>query len=531
MKRYIIPIVLAVLVCAGSTRAAEVYGADPGVFDLYAGDHYLARWRVPEAREAVDRALKTSADSRKARLADAHVAFFEGRYDYALKVLDREGIKGPFRQLVSDTAQSVGKMKSRKSAHFEIFWSDPRDELLVDDGLKGLEEAREALGKELGYLPEKAVRVEIYPSVSEFTAASTLTRKEIDTTGIVGLCKFDRLLITSPRSTAWGYRWRDTLSHEYLHLLIYRLSQGEAPIWVHEGMAKYLEGAWRGRKGRLEPYSMALLADRAKKGTLIPLEKMSPSIAKLPSAEDASLAFAQVATMMDFLVGVKGPGAIPAILKRIAGGESDRAALEKVYGKSFDQFEKDWLERAKALPSSDEEVEIVATEIKEDAADAETKADRVRDPAARDFVRLGDMLRMRSRMKAASEEYAKAFALSPRSPVVVSRHAMGRLLTGDPKGALLAVDGVLNLYEDMAVLWSRKGDALLALDRFAESRAAYLELMEINPFHLPGREGLLEIALKTGDDAAARAEREKMELLTKEGVFAPADHGATGRER
>jgi hypothetical protein len=36
-----------------------------------------------------------------------------------------------------------------------------------------------------------------------------------------------------------GYRWLDAISHEYMHYLIVKLTANKAPIWFHEGLAKY----------------------------------------------------------------------------------------------------------------------------------------------------------------------------------------------------------------------------------------------------------------------------------------------------
>ena len=43
-----------------------------------------------------------------------------------------------------------------------------------------------------------------------------------------------------------GYDWLDTVSHEYVHLVVSRKSRNTVPIWMHEGLAKYLESRWRG---------------------------------------------------------------------------------------------------------------------------------------------------------------------------------------------------------------------------------------------------------------------------------------------
>ena len=52
-------------------------------------------------------------------------------------------------------------------------------------------------------------------------------------------------MLLSPRNLARGYRWTDALSHEYIHYIVVQLSYNRAPIWLHEGIAKYFESAWR----------------------------------------------------------------------------------------------------------------------------------------------------------------------------------------------------------------------------------------------------------------------------------------------
>ena len=41
---------------------------------------------------------------------------------------------------------------------------------------------------------------------------STLTEKEIETTGTIALCKYGKLMIVTPRATVFGYPWMDTLT-------------------------------------------------------------------------------------------------------------------------------------------------------------------------------------------------------------------------------------------------------------------------------------------------------------------------------
>jgi len=78
-------------------------------------------------------------------------------------------------------------------------------------------------------------------------------------------------------------------------------SKNRAPVWFHEGLAKLYERTWRGEapSARLTPASETLLGNAAREKRLIGFERMHPSIAMLPSQEDAALAFAQVATFLE----------------------------------------------------------------------------------------------------------------------------------------------------------------------------------------------------------------------------------------
>jgi tetratricopeptide (TPR) repeat protein len=133
------------------------------------------------------------------------------------------------------------------------------------------------------------------------------------------------------------------------------------------------------------------------------------------------------------------------------------------------------------------------------------------DPEARDYARLGDMLRARDRSKAAAEEYAKAYAKGPSAPGVASRHALGRIALGRYEEALQVTSSALELYPDLGVLWLRKGQALSALGRPGDAAGAFREVLEINPFDPYGRAGLLAAARETGD----RVETERQQWALK----------------
>src|SRR5256885_8298142 len=93
--------------------------------------------------------------------------------------------------------------------------------------------------------------------------------------------------------------------------------------------------------------SLALLQDAARRNKLIPFARMHPSIAMLPTQEQAALAFAEVEAAMRLLYQRGGQAALTELVSAMASGFSDEQAVAQAYGKSFREFEADW--RAEAL--------------------------------------------------------------------------------------------------------------------------------------------------------------------------------------
>jgi hypothetical protein len=130
-----------------------------------------------------------------------------------------------------------------------------------------LRRADEGLAAELGYRHPGPVRLDILPTTEHLPRVSSLTVEEIETTGTIALCKWDRLIITSPRALVHGYPWADTVGHEYVHLVLARMTGDHAPVWVQEGYARHLErrahGQRAGRHQRGARLHREEIADRA----------------------------------------------------------------------------------------------------------------------------------------------------------------------------------------------------------------------------------------------------------------------------
>ena len=126
--------------------------------------------------------------------------------------------------------------------------------------------------------------------------------------------------------------------------MVSALSRDQAPVWLQEGLAKFLERRWREPpSAALPPVMQHLLAKALATGKLISFDRMHPSMAKLPTAEDASLAFAEVVTAVASLHAQAGHGrAAHGHQRRCATALDARTAVARAAGGSWPDFEKGW---------------------------------------------------------------------------------------------------------------------------------------------------------------------------------------------
>jgi tetratricopeptide (TPR) repeat protein len=302
---------------------------------------------------------------------------------------------------------------------------------------------------------------------------------------VIALSKWNRLLVTSPRALPHGYAWKDTIAHEYIHLLVAYRTHDRTPVWLQEGLAKYLEGAWRGEtKGPLSIQQQSLLAEAIADDGFVPFEKFKHSMAYLDSNEEAALAFAQVSTMVGYLAEEKGQAALPKVLDAIRDGDDAAAAFARVAGESdFDAFILAWKAWLGTLPLAGVDVASLPVVLDDPAGDYEE------DPAlgAREdlkkFTRIGDLLLDKEKFQAALVEYDKATDPDgPPSPTLLARRAACHRGLGDLSKALEVVGEGTSLYPEFALLQVTKGEILDELGKVADAAEAYRAAHDLYPF-------------------------------------------------
>jgi tetratricopeptide (TPR) repeat protein len=264
----------------------------------------------------------------------------------------------------------------------------------------------------------------------------------------------------------------------------------------------------------MPPAQAALLAAAAARDALIPLSRMHPSMAKLPTQRDAALAFAEVQRLIERLEDLAGPGVLRALLERIRDGEDAPLAFERVAGTSLDSFWAAWKRglRSRGAASGPPPLELAFRD-----PDAPSAAED-RDPSATRegrHERLGGLLRARGRPRAAAIEYEKAVAAARKhaGPFLLAKTARSHLEAGDAVRALARARQALEAYPDLAGPHVTAGEAALRLDDVAAARPHFVAALRVSPFDPRVHCGLAAVHERAGD-AEAAGERELCRTLS-----------------
>lgn len=520
----LVPAVLVALAASAHGGGRATYG------DYVRAVRAIDEQRLEEAEALVAELVKTAPDDPDAQTLAAQLAFLDGDYEKAADILDKidakKGLGGELRGLVASTRAATKGFDKKTSpgGHFVIFYAPGKDDVLVDLAAETLEAAYQKIGDDVGWRPSRPVRVEILPRTSDLARVSTLTEREIETSGTIALCKYNKLMVVSPRATLFGYPWLDTMAHELTHYLVSRATLDKTPIWLHEGLAKYEESRWRGSPGEggLGRAHEHLLALALRRGKLITFEQMHPSMALLPSQEAAGTAFAEVYTIVAWMREKIGYGGIRNVLAKIKDGKSERRAIGEVMGTSFESVESAWRRHLRTLNLRPDPAFAGRTppsakiRFDKSARDSENVGvDQVPEAQARRLARLGGLLRARGHLVGAASEYEKARLVAPEDTFIGGKLARTYLELGEAQKAVEVATPLARDKEDAGPL-ATLGAAYLKLGDNNQALGFLVAAERLSPFDPAVRCGLAEAYTAAGDEARADRERSACDRVKRQ---------------
>jgi len=397
--------------------------------DLEALSNAITEMDVTGARRLAERyqhAPLSLAQSRRLSIERARLALYVGDCDSARATLSglpsEEGEVAGLAQLAESCAGATAASLVVEDVARGIWvrLQDADDEPLVPYLVQVADRAREAVRVDLGVELPRPLRIDVVRDLFSLSGVSGLPLEAAETTGTVAVARWGRVTLLSPRASRHGYPWQDTLAHELVHLGLSRATRDFAPLWLQEGVAKRQEQRWRPPRPFDEVDAHDRIAQRALlTGTSVGVDNLGPSIAMLPSADAASIAFSEVTSFINFWIRENGRAAFRLLLQDLKGlaQRDPNEALRGVSGYNLSEWNlrwQSWLRtREPAIPPRNM------------IAGGSPELGR---------VRIGDLLLRGQYYDAAARNFAAALARAPQSSALRFRASEADLAAG--RGAL-----------------------------------------------------------------------------------------------
>lgn len=489
---------------------------------LEEGFKCLKEWDLNKAASIAQKVITKNPDNYEGMGLLGLVYFYQGDYfralDYLEKAANLNDEDNRWKNIcifVKGTQDLTCSFKSFESKHFCLYL-DEKDKILKNYALQCLELAYEKIGKELGFTPLKKVRVEIYPTSESFNWASSLSKKQMESCGAVGICKFNRIMIISPRCLAFGYRWLDALTHEYTHYLIAYLTKMRCPLWLNEGTAKYHETLWnREQSAYLIPIYKNFLIEALKSNKWISFEEMKGGMPTLKNQKEVTLAFAEVSSLVDFLISCYGKKKLTTFLRALRKTNRKKSVEKKfksVFGVTISQFKKGWINFLKEMNLQITPGAILERfKLKEN--EQINELEEFVEEEVRGYIKLGDLFYEQGKFKIALIQYNKARKRQPANPVVLNKIGITYVALKEYDEAKKVFNLSIRQGPNYVTTYTNLGDLYFKLEQFPSALENYMQSNQINPFnpHIHKNMGL--IYHKRGEEKKAQEEWEITNIL------------------
>ena len=213
------------------------------------------------------------------------------------------------------------------SAHFVVKFHRSADRAAANVVADRLEAVYRMIGTQMSYFPAPRVVVVLYPreQFQRATAGPEWARGLFD----------GRIHLAMEQAAGERAAAEATLRHEYTHVVVHRLSGGQAPAWLNEGLALYMErgpdaaDSWERERRSIQA------------GERPPLAALHRSFLEL-APTDASLAYAESYAATRALVARHGLAPVRRLLASLSVVPDFAEAFETVFHERYSDFDAAW---------------------------------------------------------------------------------------------------------------------------------------------------------------------------------------------
>jgi hypothetical protein len=490
---------LAIFAAFGAFSLSLHGGANAaGPIDHAARAHELIEGLdLDEARQELSGA---SADDLDAAIEKARLAIYEEDCDGAVAILKRPELAASeegrsLAEIAQGCARVTAATVSEKddSKNLEVRFQDEADRALMPMLADTVVKARDALTRDLGVTWPKPTRVVVVRDLLSLSAMTGLPYESATTTGTVAVAKWGRVTVLSPRASHHGFVWRDTMAHELTHLAVTRATNDRAPLWLQEGVAKREEIRWRDPgpfDNRPTPESIVVRGIEMKID--VPLDKLGPSIAMLPTADQAMVAFAEVTSFVRFFADHAPPDGLPHLLNDLRDRKSVDDSLRDVSQSDLKQWDTKW--RAWIASTHHDALPAVSG--------LGATPPNARD--VRERMRLAELLDARSHSPEALKELDKVTDAPVDDPSFSALRASVLHHVAKDKDAEPLVSDPKKTYGSYGPWWAIRGVLAVARGDQPTADASFAEAVATDPFDIEAACGSRDAAAPVPTDPSMR---------------------------
>ncbi len=316
-------------------------------FCLELGRLYLEDGQPGEAAAALSRIPAKAKESGEARRLIAQIARDSGAtvggpkllvINERTPVVEDRGLS-PATSRSYESGEDEDGRRVRQNQYFRFYYFNSKRDFGQRAEYEGrvqgaLEDSRLAAQRLLGVAREKPVDVILY-SRDEFR----LHHGPQAAQSVAGFYSQDAIRMND--SAEINDRNRATLVHEYVHAVMDELgsfNQRSLPVWMHEGLAEYIEWRSEGAEGPPKAYATAL-QQLALQNQLPRLEEMSDG--PLIATRNPGLSYALAAVAVRRLVENRGMAEVIDLIRDCGRGTSFEKALESHFGTTVARLDED----------------------------------------------------------------------------------------------------------------------------------------------------------------------------------------------
>jgi hypothetical protein len=218
--------------------------------------------------------------------------------------------------------QEEENYRENESSHFTLRYSGEAEPGLAHEVLRALEMHFAAIESELSYTPPEPIGVILYTqqAFADITSAP----------GWVGALNDGRIRVPVQGLTQLTPELSRVLKHELTHSFVRQKTRANAPTWMQEGIAQWMEGKRSGASA-----SLLLRVYDAKQA--MSLADLQGPWMRL-SNELAAYAYAWALANVEYIIQVDGMSDVNRILDRMGAGSTAEAAVREVLHNDYDDL-------------------------------------------------------------------------------------------------------------------------------------------------------------------------------------------------